>query len=133
MLGLIPLFLNLPVWANVLLFLQICPHSTTSTMTFRQTNYTGLTQPYPQPQPGKRTIPAQKPPETLAQRPIMRFSLRVNNPLTMLESQNFECTINNASFFKFACMGKFLRSYRFVHIVLPVLLLLPLDKPAILD
>ena len=31
--------------------------------------------------------------------------------------------------FKFACMGKFLWSYRFVHI-LPVL---PLDKPAILD
>ena len=34
--------------------------------------------------------------------------------------------------FKFACMGKFLWSYRFVHIVL-LLLVLPLDKPAILD
>ena len=47
------------LYGQISMFLQICPHSTTSTMTFRQTNYTGLTQPYPQPQPGKRTIPAQ--------------------------------------------------------------------------
>ena len=32
--------------------------------------------------------------------------------------------------FKFACIGKFLWSYRFVHIVL---IAWPLDKPAILD
>ena len=43
-----------------------------------------------------------------------------------------------SSFFKFASMGKFLRSYRFVHVVLLLIIillpvLLPLDKPAILD
>ena len=52
------MFLNLPVWAN---FYGLRDLSTYYQYyyDFRQTSYTGLTQPYPQPQPGYKTIPAQ--------------------------------------------------------------------------
>ena len=39
----------------------------------------------------------------------------------------------NPNVFKFTCMGKFLWSYKFFYVVVLLVLVLPLDKPAILD